>query len=232
MQRVHDTNVQARFSNGLARTVELICPHCMKLASFDTKPWQEHGRRVAAAEAPCARCEQTVQFVQLLDDTGARIDDGLHVYPPSGARAPMPGSEYLHGLSAPLGRTYDSALKLYNHGDWGPASLVVRHLLEGLASRLLPEERRELPLSRQLEALPKDVDLTRPLHDIAPLLAPTGAFGREFDDEAAISQGTASQLLELAEQLIAYLVVMPGAMAELKSRIATAPVPLRRTSVG
>lgn len=232
MQRIQDANVQSRFSNGLARTVELICPHCLKLSTFDTKPWQEHGRKVAAAEAPCARCEQAVQFVQLLDDTGARLDDGLHVYPPTGAREPMPGSGYLHELASPLGRTYESALRLYNKGEWGAASLVVRHLLEGLAARLLADDKRELPLSRQLEALPKDVDLTRPLHDIAPLLASGGAFGREFDDEAGISQGTASQLLELAEQLVAYLVVMPGTMAELKSRIATAPVPLRRSASG
>lgn len=232
MQRVHDANVQSRFSNGLARTVELICPHCLKLSTFDTKPWQEHGRRVAAAEGPCARCEGWVQFVQLLDDTGARIEGGLHVHPPTGAREAMPGSDYLHELATPLGRTYDSALRLYNKGEWGPAALVVRHLLEGLASRLLSDDKRELPLSRQLEALPKEVDLTRPLHDIAPLLASGGTFGREFDDEAGITQATAAQLLELAEQLIAYLVVMPGSMAELKSRIATAPVPLRRSASG
>ena len=232
MQRVQDANVQSRFSNGLARTVELICPHCLKLSAFETKPWQEHGRKIAAAEAPCPRCEGSVQFVQLLDDTGARIGDGLHVYPPTGAREAMPGSDHLHTLASPLGRTYDSALRLYNKGEWGPAALVMRHLLEGLAARLLPDDKRELPLSRQLDALPKDVDLTRPLHDIAPLLASGGAFGREFDDEAAITQATASQLLELSEQLVAYLVVLPGTMAELKSRIATAPVPLRRSASG
>ena len=47
-------------------------------------------------------------------------------------------------------------------------------------------------------------------------------------DETSIDQNTAQQLLELAEQLVAYLVVLPGTMAELKSRIATAPVPMRR----
>ncbi len=232
MQRIQDASVQSRFSNGLARTVELICPHCLKLSAFETKPWQEHGRKVAAAEAPCPRCEGSVQFVQLIDDAGARMVDGLHVYPPTGAREAMPGSDHLHALASPLGRTYDSALRLYNKGEWGPAALVVRHLLEGLASRLLPDDKRELPLSRQLEALPKDVDLTRPLHDVAPLLASGGAFGREFEDEAGITQATASQLLELAEQLMAYLVVLPGTMAELKSRIATAPVPLRRSASG
>jgi len=40
-------------------------------------------------------------------------------------------------------------------------------------------------------------------------------------------------MLELTEQLLQYLVVLPGELAELKRRIATAPVPLRRgNSVG
>jgi len=138
-------------------------------------------------------------------------------------------------LSGPLGRSYESALKLYNRAEWGPAALTVRHLLEGLAARLLGDDKRELPLARQLEALPKDIDLARPLQDIAQLMASNGAFGRHFDDESAIDKVTAEQLLELAEQLISYLVVLPGTMAELKSRIATAPVPLplrRGNSVG
>jgi hypothetical protein len=133
-------------------------------------------------------------------------------------------------LSGPLARSYDSALKLYNHAEWGATALTVRHLLEGLAARLLPADKRELPLTRQLEALPRELDLSRPLQGIAELMAPDGAFGRHYDDETAIDKVTAEHLLELAEQLIQYLVVMPGEMAGLKSRIATAPVPLRRGS--
>jgi len=108
---------------------------------------------------------------------------------------------------------------------------MVRHLLEGLSARLLSDDKRELSLSRQLESLAQ-LDLAKPLQDVAGLLAPDGSFGREFYDEASIDQATAEQLLELAEHLVTYLVVLPGAMAELKSRIATAPVPLRRSSTG
>ena len=142
----------------------------------------------------------------------------------------MPGLAHLQALSGPLARSYDSALKLYNHAEWGSTALTVRHLLEGLAARLLPADKRDLPLPRQLEDLPEEVDLARPLQDIAHLLAPDGAFGRQFEDETSIDKATAEHLIELAEQLIQYLVVLPGELTELKSRIATAPVPLRRSS--
>jgi hypothetical protein len=131
-------------------------------------------------------------------------------------------------LSAPLARSYDSALKLYNRAEWGAAALTVRHVIAGLANRLLGEDKRDMALPRRLEALAQDVDLARPLQDVAQLLAPGGTFGRQFEDEAAIDKVTAELLLELAEQMITYLVVLPGTMTDLKSRIATAPVQLRR----
>ncbi|MDR0183667.1 hypothetical protein [Lysobacter arvi] len=230
MQLVHDALVQSRFSNTFPRTVEMLCPHCLKEAVFEARPWQEHGRQLAASELECTRCEHTVLFVQLLDEDGTNKSGGLYCHPGFGGREPMAGVEHLHAMSAPLARSYESALKLYNHAEWGASSLIVRHLLGGLTARMLADEKAELSLTRKLEALPHDVDLSRPLQDIAQLLAPSGTFGRQFEDEATIDKANAELLLELAEQLITYLVVLPGTMADLKARIATAPVPLRRGS--
>lgn len=232
MQLVNDTHVHTRFSNGCPQTLELVCPHCQKEAGFMPKSWHEHGRQVAVAEAPCSRCEDSVLFLQLLEENnGIHKTADLYLHPPSSARGAVRGVEHLAALSGPLGRTYESALKLYNQTEWGASALMVRHLLEGLSTRLLGDDKRDLPLPRQLDAL-AGIDLARPLQDVASLLSPDGSFGREFHDEAGIDQATAEQLLELTEYLIAYLVVLPGAMAELKSRIATAPVPLRRSSTG
>ncbi|MBU8975681.1 MULTISPECIES: hypothetical protein [unclassified Lysobacter] len=230
MQLVHDALVQSRFSNTFPRTVEMLCPHCLKEAVFEASTWQEHGRQVAASELECARCEREVLFIQLLESDGTRKDAGLFCHPGPGGREAMAGVDHLQSLAAPLARSYESALKLYNRAEWGASSLVVRHLLGGLAARMLAEDKGDLSLSRKLEALQQDVDLSRPLQDVAQLLAPGGTFGRQFEDEATIDKATAELLLELAEQLITYLVVLPGTMSDLKARIATAPVPLRRGS--
>lgn len=232
MHLVPDTSVQGRFANGFARSVELICPHCRERAVFEARPWQEHGRQVVATELICSRCEFEVLMVQILDDMGASKPDSLYAHPAPGGHEVMPGVVHLQALSGPLARTYDSAVKLYNQGEWGSTALSVRHLLGGLATRLLAD-RRDQTLSQKIEALSREVDLARPLQDLGALLAPDGAFGRQFDDEASIDKVTAEHLLELAEQLIQYLVVVPGEFADLKSRIATAPIPLRRgSSVG
>ncbi|MFC5571436.1 hypothetical protein ACFPN1_15350 [Lysobacter yangpyeongensis] len=230
MHQIPDSSVQSRFANGYARSIELICPRCHEKAMFEARPWQEHGRQVVATEMSCTRCEAEGLLVQIVDEFGNGKPSSLFTWPAPGGRESMTGAQHLHALSGPLARSYESALKLYNHAEWGAMALTVRHLLEGLAARLLPAEKRELPLARQLEALPRELDLARPLQDISQLMAPDGAFGRHFDDESAIDKVTAEHLLELAEQLIQYLVVTPGEMADLKSRIATAPVPLRRGS--
>ena len=228
MQVVDANRVRSRFSlGGHPQVVEMICPHCMREATFNIKRWSEHAGRIGACEEPCPRCKIGVLFMNLLDPREPG-EGTLYAHPDPVGRSEMDGADYLKSLSAPLGRTYESALKHYNQADWGTAALTIRHLLEGLATRLLTDTHPDAPMPRQLETLTQVVDLAAPLEDIAQLLAPDGIFGKQFSDTTSIDQATAEQLLELTEQLIAYLVVLPGAMAQLKSRIATAPVPLRR----
>jgi hypothetical protein len=120
-------------------------------------------------------------------------------------------------------------LKHYNHGDWGTTALTVRHLLEGLATRLLTDTHHDASLATQLETLPqgvKPVGAAGRGHRRFP--APNGILGRSSTTRPRSTRNTAQQLLELAEQLVAYLVVLPGTMAELKSRNRHAPVPMRR----
>ena len=229
MQIVDATKVQSRFSlGGHPQVVEMLCPHCLKDATFTIRNWSQHAGRVAGAEAPCPRCNVEVLFLNLVDHRDAPGRPTLYAHPDPVGRSQMDGVNYLRDLSAPLGRTYDSVLKHYNNADWGTTALTVRHLLEGLATRLLTDAHAGDPLAAQLETLTERLNLAAPLEDIAQMLEPQGIFGRQFQDETCIDRGTAEQLLELAEQMVAYLVVLPGTMAELKARIASAPVPIRR----
>ena len=231
MQVVDVSRIRSRFSQaGHPHVVEMICPHCLKEETFNIERWTEHAGRIAATEEPCPRCNIPVLFMNLLDRRESPGESTLYAHPDPVGRNAMDGAEYLKSLSAPLGRTYESALKHYNQAEWGTAALTIRHLLEGLATRLLTDTHPDAPLPRQLETLTRGVDLAAPLEDIAQLLAPDGVFGKQFHDTTSIEQDTAQQLLELTEQLINYLVVLPGAMADLKSRIATKPVPLRRSN--
>ena len=231
MNIVDPEKVQSRFSlAGHPQVVALLCPHCLKETTFTIKSWTQHAGRVAATETPCPRCNREVLFLNLVDHRDAPGEPTLYMHPDPVGRNRMDGAEYLRAFSGPLDRTYDTVLKHYNNGDWGTAALTTRYLLEGLATRLMTDTHEGVPLTSQLEILSKGVELSAPLDDIADMLAPDGVFGRSFTDATTIDQDTAQHLLELTEQLIAYLVVMPGTMADLKSRIASAPVPIRRSN--
>lgn len=230
MQIVDSRAVQSRFSNGLPRVVDRVCPHCLREAPFEARMWHEHGRHVAAADAHCPRCAGLLMLLVLREEARGELDPVIYAHPASPERSAMPGAAQLHSLSPPLGRSYDSALSLFNRAEWAPAALTLRHLLEGVLSRLAGDDARELPLVRKLSVLSEHLDLTRPLQDVSDLLAPAGALGKAFEDEAMIDRATVEHLVELAELLITYLVVLPGAMSDLRARIASAPVPLRRGS--
>ena len=228
MQNIREDRVRSRYASGLVRAMDMMCPNCHTLATFESGPWQEHGRQVTATESACGNCEDTVLLVQLLNGNGGCVEGGLYVHPDSSARVPLPGAARLETVSAPLHRTYESALKLYNQGDWGPAALVVRHFLDGLCRQLLGDARQDPALPAGLDALPDHLDLADPLRGLGRLFAPDGAFGRHFDDEGRIDRALATQMLDLLERIVEYAVVMPATLAELKTHIASAPVSIRR----
>ena len=233
MNIVDPSHVHSRFSlAGHPQVIGLLCPHCMKESTFTVKSWTQHAGRVAATETPCPRCNREVMFLNLVDHRDSPGEPTLYMHPDPVGRTRMDGADYLRDFSAPLDRTYDTVLKHYNNGDWGTAALMTKYLLEGLATRLLTDTHEGVPLTSQLEILSKGVELSAPLEDISDMLAPDGVFGRQLADATTVDQDTAQHLLELTEQLIAYLVVMPGTMADLKSRIASAPVPIRRKGNG
>src|SRR5690606_32203632 len=136
-QVVDANRIRSRFSlAGHPQVVEMVCPHCLKEETFNIRSWTEHAGRIAATEEPCPRCGIPVLFMNLLDRRESPGEGTLYAHPDPVGRNAIDGVGYLESLSAPLGRAYQSALKHYNQAEWGAAALTIRHLLEGLATRL------------------------------------------------------------------------------------------------
>ena len=67
MQVVDANLVRSRFSlGGHPQIVEMICPHCLKDATFNIKRWTELAGRIAACEEPCPRCNIDLLFMKRL----------------------------------------------------------------------------------------------------------------------------------------------------------------------
>ena len=137
MQVVHESKVLARFSNGHPQQIELVCPHCLREATFAPVAWHQHARLLAVAEATCPRCAGDVMFLLKFDRHDEAVSPVLYIDPPASGRELVAGVEHLRTLSGPLGRSYESAIKLYNHAEWAAAAITMRHFLDGLGKRLL-----------------------------------------------------------------------------------------------
>ena len=90
---------KSRFSlAGHPQVVELLCPHCLKEATFNIKSWTQHAGRVAAAETPCPRCNIEVLFLNLTDHRDSPGEPTLHMHPDPVGRDRMDGAEYLRAF--------------------------------------------------------------------------------------------------------------------------------------
>ena len=79
MQVVDVTRIRSRFSlAGHPQVIDMLCPHCLKDATFTIKGWSEHAGKVAVSDAPCPRCNIAVMFLHcsLRDSPG-----GSSLYP-------------------------------------------------------------------------------------------------------------------------------------------------------
>src|SRR3546814_13953064 len=93
MQVVDANLVRSRFSlGGHPQVVEMICPHCLREATFNIRRWTEHAGRIAATETPCPRCNIDVLFMNLVSTVDSPGETTLYAHPDPVGRTPMEGT--------------------------------------------------------------------------------------------------------------------------------------------
>lgn len=104
-----------------------------------------------------------------------------------------------------LDRAYKTALDAFNAGIWAAAVTSCRRTLEGIVKVQLPESERKGMLAQQLKQLPKHVDLSQPLLQLADVLKDGGNIGAHFDLEKEPDMEFATLMIDLTEYLIEYI---------------------------
>jgi hypothetical protein len=120
-------------------------------------------------------------------------------------------------VSEPLYRAYVSAVDAFNSGNYVATSVCCRRTLEGLFQDLLPEDSRPKNLARAIQAVADSVDLAGPIRNLADVLRQGGNLGAHFDMEKEPDEVMAHRMLELLENLIEFLHVLPKEIRELES---------------
>lgn len=197
------------------------CPHCAHFVSFSTDSWKEINKDHWHAKASCPRCKNGVQVFTLNVGTGHKSLAGgsLYMFPPARARVPLAEIMDSSSLAEPLKRAYRSTVNVVNVKEWSATAVMCRRLLEGITKSALPPELQKDTLAKQLEALPKHVDLGKPLLELAEAVRKGGNLGAHFSLEREPTEEVATLMLELCEDLMEYLFTLPARIDDLHVKL-------------
>jgi len=201
--------------------IDCTCPFCARLVAFSIPKWHQLPGPNFSVMCKCPGCKATVQFFALNMGTGHGSLAGgkLFMFPAGKVRTPI--SDVLENaeLSLPLKNAYKSAVNVVNTAEWNASAVLCRRLLEGITKAVLPPELQKLPLAKQLAELPKHRDLAKPLLELAHAVRKGGNLGAHFDLEKEPDQHVSTLMLELCEDLLQYLFVLPVRIQELHTKI-------------
>lgn len=202
--------------------INVRCPSCGTLVGFSCDKWHPGPFNVKLSRTECPSCQSHSTFY-LTNHTGKSpaLSKGERLFIEKAPQERIPNSYILESenLSESLRAAYQSAVNVYNVGEWNGTAVLTRRLLEGITKSLVPKEMQSKPLAKQVKELSSAIDLTQPITQIADAIREGGNLGAHFDLEKEPDRETAELMLELVEELIEYVYVLPNRIDELKGNI-------------
>lgn len=224
MQRIEEkyfTRTQQHGKIKLVNSVDYNCPHCGRNVNFSIGWSIPQNHLSLTSKSRCSGCGEESKFVYIdYDLADGPVLGKLYIHPDSKRRNSiidfsLTESTLNHGLQT----AYESALNVYNVGEWTATSVLCRRLLEGITQDLLPDEKKKHSLNRRLTDLPKHLDLQKPILTLADALRKGGNLGAHFDLDKTPDKKIASQMLDLLDYLIEYIYILPKQIENLHNEI-------------
>ncbi|MEZ4970469.1 MAG: DUF4145 domain-containing protein [Flavobacteriaceae bacterium] len=224
MQRIEE-NYFTKFQNHgtikLVQSVDYNCPECGRNVNFALGWSIPQVHLSLTTTSRCSGCGKISKFIYIDYDLGTKPEYGkLYIHPDSKRRSSIIDfSKTDSTLNTSLQKAYESALNVYNVGEWTATSVLCRRLLEGITQDLLPDENRKHSLYKRIADLPNHLDLTKPILTLADALRKGGNLGAHFDLENTPDKKIASQMLDLLDYLIEYIYILPKRIDNLHTEI-------------
>jgi hypothetical protein len=209
-------------SISLPSSVDWFCPHCHRNVNFKMN-WSisSNINPVLFCTSTCSGCRKTSIFIYVgfIESEITPKEGELFIYPEPHTRTPLSGIFDSEKFNDGLKRSYESAINVYNVGEWTATAVLCRRLLEGISMEILPEEKKKMALARQLQELPNHIDLQKPLLTLADALRKGGNLGAHFDLEKTPDENIATLMMDLLDYLIEYIYILPSRIDDLHNTI-------------
>ena len=226
MLKINDESIPSWFNFHRVRlpeAIDTICSICSRPMTFNTRTsWDFGTSQVFAAVCRCTACSEHVLFVGI--KSSQANDDQIpkaiiFQYPVPNVRGLLSGFETIDSLPERSKNAYKSAVNIYNVSEWAASSNSTRRALEAITAAILPEDKRRGNLWSQIEQIPTELDLSKPITDLAHTIRTAGNIGSHFSEEGDPNEEVASLMLDLLDYLIEYLFILPEQILSLQEAI-------------
>jgi hypothetical protein len=175
----------------------------------------------------CPGCREMVRFF-IINAGSAQEGDWtgeLWMHPSPSARRAKPVFDL---LPPDLVGTYHDAIESYHSGIWRGAIGQARVVLEGVVKTLLsdiegsPVDPR-VSLAQLFDRLADKKDLATPIKDVSQVMRAGGNIASHFEAGREISTEMATEMLDLLDAFLDYLLLLPEQVERLRKRLEQAP---------
>ena len=210
--------------------INIICPHCNKPLELHSEhqDWRNCGKDkdldLCSLRRDCylRECKKPIHFI-MLNPNDWQQDYGnssaLWMYPHPRNKLPLKEIDNILEKDFPDANTlkahYHSAVKEINQHSWPQSTFFSGLLLEGLIHKILPKDKRGWKLDQQIRAFPEHINLAKPIFLLADSLRGVRNLNDHYHEGKTVDEGLAVPMLDLVEELIKYLYVLPEQIEHL-----------------
>lgn len=203
----------------IPKAVKTECPHCEKIVDFSLKVNYQSNRVGLFSEGVCPSCKSASSFVIMVKDYLEKSSERAEIYIYD-QRNPLHQMKQYRNIPEDLVRAYRSTINVHQSKDTSATAVMTKRVLESMINSFIKEKRLEgKPLSEQLEQLPKHIDFTRPIASLSSLIHPNSHFQKMLELETDLDEDVAGLLVDLLNNLIEYLYILPSKMDSLHEQL-------------
>ncbi|MDQ1003311.1 phage FluMu protein Com [Neobacillus niacini] len=222
MRKINPGSVSSYIRYGnlkIPKSIKSECPQCRNITEFMINANFQSSKNGLLTESSCPTCKKSTVFIIMTKDEENEHAD-TYIYDIQASKHLINHLESLPNIPKDLIRAYRSSINVFESRENSATAVMSKRVIESILKHFLKEKSKGQPLSQQLEILPNQVDLAKPIQSLSHLLTTDGSLHRMLELETEMDYETTALLMDLLESLIEYLFVLPGKIEVTHNKIA------------
>lgn len=215
MKRIYAGSITSYSQFGhikVPKSIKCECPGCRKKVEFVLKANYQTSKQGLLTESVCPLCKYSAPFIIMTKEGLGEKDfhPDVYIYDPSTSTHPLNQIEQLPNIPDELIRAYKSAVNVHHSKENSATAVLAKRVMENILKHFLLEKSNGLNLQQQFESLPENINLVKPVTSLSHLMATEGSLYRMLELETDLDDEMAELIMDLLENLIQYLFILPG----------------------